>query len=317
MLKIGIDAMGGDYAPAAVVQGALMAASEVDAESEIILFGDRREIERLLVIEGQPKDRFTVVATTEVIEMGDHPAHAFAKKSDSSIVVGFNHLATRKIDSFASAGSTGAMMVGCMYVIKPIEGVIRPCISSTIPTLRGRAILIDVGLNADCKPDVLYQYGIIGSVYAQSVFKISKPRVALLNIGEEKEKGNILTKAAYEMMENSSEFHFVGNIEAKQLFTGEIADVIICDGFVGNTILKLVEGFYSIAQSRGVKDGYIDQLNYENIGGTPVLGIHAPVIIGHGSSSPLAIKNMILQTEKATQAALTEQLQAIFKQAIV
>ena len=314
MLKIGIDAMGGDYAPTAVVQGALMALAEIDAKSGIVLFGDRAEIERLLLASGEPEDRFTIVATTEVIGMSDHPAQAFAKKSDASIVVGFKYLAAKKIDGFASAGNTGAMMVGCMHAIKPIEGVIRPGISSTLPTLQGgHAILMDVGLNVDCKPEVLHQYGMIGSVYAKSVLGIQKPRVALLNIGEEREKGNLQTRAAYELMEGSDRFHFVGNIEAKQLLTGEIADVIVCDGFVGNTILKQAEGFHAMAQQRNLKDEYIDQLNYENIGGTPVLGIHAPVIVGHGSSTSLAIKNMILQTEKAIRAALPEQLQAMFK----
>ncbi len=313
MLKIGIDAMGGDYAPSAVVKGAIAAHAELDSDSKIILFGDQTQIEQILREENLPTDTFEIVPTTQVIEMGDHPAQAFTKKPDSSIAVGFGHLLHKKIDGFASAGSTGAMMVGCMYTVKQISGVIRPAISSTIPTITGiPSLLLDVGLNVDCKPDVLHQYGIIGNIYAKNVLGIREPRVALLNIGEEKEKGNLQTKATYEMMAESSAFHFVGNIEAKHLFTGDIADVIVCDGFVGNTILKQAEGFYEIAKAQGVHDSFIERLNYERVGGTPVLGINGAVIIGHGCSSPLAIKNMILQTEKTVKADLVNKLRETF-----
>ena len=313
MLKIGIDAMGGDYAPSAVVKGAIAAHAELDSDSKIILFGDQTQIEQILREENLPTDTFEIVPTTQVIEMGDHPAQAFTKKPDSSIAVGFGHLLHKKIDGFASAGSTGAMMVGCMYTVKQISGVIRPAISSTIPTITGiPSLLLDVGLNVDCKPDVLHQYGIIGNIYAKNVLGIREPRVALLNIGEEKEKGNLQTKATYEMMAESSAFHFVGNIEAKHLFTGDIADVIVCDGFVGNTILKQAEGFYEITKAQGVHDSFIERLNYERVGGTPVLGINGAVIIGHGCSSPLAIKNMILQTEKTVKADLVNKLRETF-----
>lgn len=305
--------MGGDYAPSAVVKGAIAARAELGSDSKIILFGDQAQIERILREENLPTDTFEIVPTTQVIEMGDHPAQAFAKKPDSSIAVGFGHLLNKKIDGFASAGSTGAMMVGCMYTVKQITGVIRPAISSIIPTITGTpSLLLDVGLNVDCKPDVLFQYGIIGNIYAKNVLGITEPRVALLNIGEEKEKGNLQTKATYELMEECNSFRFVGNIEAKHLFTGDIADVIVCDGFVGNTILKQAEGFYEIAKAQGVHNDFIEQFNYERIGGTPVLGINGAVIIGHGCSSPLAIKNMILQTEKTVKADLVNKLRETF-----
>ncbi len=305
--------MGGDYAPSAVVRGAIAARAEFGSDSKIVLFGDQAQIERILREENLPADTFETVHTTQVIEMGDHPAQAFAKKPDSSIAVGFGHLLRKEIDGFASAGSTGAMMVGCMYTVKQIEGVIRPAISSIIPTITGTpSLLLDVGLNVDCKPDVLLQYGIIGSIYAKNVLGIAEPRVALLNIGEEKEKGNQQTKATYEMMEEAAAFRFVGNVEAKHLFTGDIADVIVCDGFVGNTVLKQAEGFYEIAKARGVHDDFIEQFNYERVGGTPVLGINGAVIIGHGCSSPLAIKNMILQTEKTVKADLVNKLRETF-----
>ena len=173
MLKIGLDAMGGDFAPEATVKGAVMASSEIGADSKIVLFGDKERIEAILAEENCPADRFEIVPTTEVIEMGDHPAKAFLQKADSSITVGFAYLAKGAIQGFASAGSTGAMMVGSMQVVKPIEGIIRPTISSLVPTVSGRpALLLDVGLNVDCKPEVLNQYGLIGSIYAESVLGI-------------------------------------------------------------------------------------------------------------------------------------------------
>lgn len=313
MLKIGIDAMGGDFAPLVVVLGAISASKMIDNGSKIVLFGDKSQIDQILIDQNCPLDTFDVVNTTQVIGMDDHPAQAFVKKPDSSIAVGFNYLKENKIDGFASAGSTGAMMVGCMYTVKQIEGIIRPTISSLIPNRKGgSSLILDVGLNVDCKPDVLYQYGIIGSIYAKTVLEIENPRVALLNIGEEKEKGNLATKAAYELMAETSDFNFVGNIESKYIFSGEIADVIVCDGFVGNTILKMAEGFYEIAKDFGLHNDFIEGMNYEAVGGTAVLGINSTVLIGHGCSSALAIQNMILQTEKTIKADLVAKLREIF-----
>lgn len=305
--------MGGDFAPLAVVKGAIKAAPMVGQGSKIVLFGDKEQIESILIKEGCPLDTFEIVGTTQVIEMQDHPVQAFASKTDSSIAVGFGYLHNGKIDGFASAGSTGAMMVGCMYTVKQIDGIMRPAISVLINALNGKPLLIlDVGLNVDCKPEILYQYGIIGSVYCKGVLGMENPRVALLNIGEEKEKGNLATKAAYEMMEQGDKFNFVGNIESKYIFTGEMADVVVCDGFVGNTILKQAEGFYEIAKTIGLGNTYFDEMNYEKVGGTAVLGINGNVLIGHGCSSPLAITNMILQTEKTIKADLVTKLREIF-----
>ncbi|MEG1621825.1 MAG: phosphate acyltransferase PlsX [Alistipes sp.] len=315
MLKIGVDAMGGDFAPDAAVKGAVMAAEACSADSRIVLFGDEAKIRAILKAENCPADRFDIVGTTEVIEMGDHPAKAFQQKTDSSITVGFTYLAKGLIQGFASAGSTGAMMVGSMYAVKPIEGVIRPTISSAVPTVTGRpAMVLDVGLNVDCKPEVLAQYGLIGSIFAEAVQGVKNPRVAILNIGEEETKGNIQSKAAYEMMKADGRFNFVGNIEGTHIFSGQVADVIVCDGFVGNTILKMAEGLYRINKAMGCADNkFWEAMNYENVGGTPVLGVNAPVVIGHGCSSPLAIKSMILSTEQCVKADLTAKLQSAFK----
>ena len=308
--------MGGDYAPEAAVKGAVAAAGRIGSDSRIVLFGDRERICSILDGEGVGRDMFDIVATTEVIEMGDHPAKAFQQKSDSSIVVGFGHLARGLIDGFASAGSTGAMMVGSMYAVKPIEGVIRPTISSLVPTASGTpALILDVGLNVDCKPEVLCQYGLIGSIYAESVMGISNPRVAVLNIGEEETKGNAQARAAHDLMREQSSslgFNFVGNVEASYIFTGKVADVVVCDGFVGNTVLKMAEGLYRINRAMGGGNAFWESMNYENVGGTPVLGVNAPVIIGHGCSTPRAIENMILSTERTVKADFTAKLKAAF-----
>lgn len=306
--------MGGDFAPEAAVQGAVLALEAIGPDSRIVLFGDEAKIKAVLEAEGCSAERFDIVATTEVIEMGDHPAKAFQAKADSSITVGFGYLAKGAIDGFASAGSTGAMMVGSMYAVKPIEGVIRPAISSIVPTIAGRpALLLDVGLNVDCKPEVLAQYGLIGSIYAEAVLGIGKPRVAVLNIGEEETKGNAQTKATYDLLKEDGRINFVGNVEGSYIFTGQVADVIVCDGFVGNTVLKMAEGLYRINKKLGGGNAFWDAMNYENVGGTPVLGVNAPVIIGHGISSARAIKSMILSTEQCIKADLTVKLQHAFK----
>lgn len=314
MLKIGIDAMGGDYAPEAAVKGAIMALDEVGADTRIVLFGNEEQILEILARENCPAERFEIVPTTEVIEMGDHPAKAFQAKSNSSITVGFGYLAKGLIHGFASAGSTGAMMVGSMYAVKPIEGVIRPTITSAVPTVTGRpALLLDVGLNVDCKPEVLVQYGLIGSLYAESVFGIENPRVAVLNIGEEEAKGNAQAKAVHEMMKADGRFNFVGNVESSHIFSGKIADVIVCDGFVGNIVLKMAEGLYRINKALGGNNKFWEAMNYENVGGTPVLGVGAPVVIGHGGSTPLAIKSMIRTTEQVAQTDFTSRLRSAFQ----
>ncbi len=312
MRKIGVDAMGGDFAPEAVVSGAVLALDAVDKDTRIVLFGDRDRIVELLEKEGIDQERFDIVATSQTIEMNEHPTQAFSKKPDSSIVVGFGYLKHKQIDAFASSGSTGAMMVGSMYAIKQIEGIIRPTIATMIPNSNGGFnLLLDVGLNVDCKPDVLAQYGHIGSIFARSVMGIENPRVALLNIGEEREKGNLASRAANELMYESQDYNFVGNIEGNQIFTNE-ADVIVCDGFVGNVVLKQTEGLFGVFKQLGVSHPFIEQMNYETVGGTPVLGINSTVVIGHGCSSPLAIKNMILQTERCLKASMVEKIKESF-----
>jgi glycerol-3-phosphate acyltransferase PlsX len=173
------------------------------------------------------------------------------------------------------------------------------------------SIILDVGTNADCKPDVLYQFGILGSLMAENIYKISKPRVALLNIGEESEKGNLVAQAAHALMRDSKDFNFIGNVEGRDLFNGK-ADVIVCDGFTGNIVLKQAESFYTMIKKRGRSDEYFDRFNYENYGGTPILGINSNVIIGHGISNEVAIKNMILLAKDVVESKLSEKIKQAF-----
>ncbi|MDR1886667.1 MAG: phosphate acyltransferase [Prevotellaceae bacterium] len=313
-MKIGLDVMGGDFAPRNEVLGVIEALPELHDGSEVILFGDEAQIKGVCREKGVDVSGFQIVHTTEVIGMQEHPAKAFAQKPDSSMATGFRYLSEGLIDGFASPGNTGAMMAGVMYTVKTIEGILRPCISCFFPVIDGRwGLLLDVGLNADCKPENLYQYAILGSLYAKGASGEKNPRVALLNIGEEKTKGNIVTKAAYELMKDTKDFNFVGNIEGNELMTGEKADVVVCDGFVGNVILKMAESFYRLADCQGIHTDFFSKLNYEFHGGTPVLGVNAPVIIGHGSSSPKAIKNMILNTEKTIRAKMLDRVKDIFR----
>ena len=341
MIKIGIDAMGGDFAPEVAVEGAVIALKHIDKESRIVLFGDEQRVRDLLKKHNCAAENFDIVHTTQVIEMGDHPAKAFVAKSDSSITVGFRYLAEGKIDGFASAGSTGAMMVGSMQVIKPIEGVIRPVLATLIPTISSdkglqRGVLMDVGLNVDAKPEVLAQYGLLGSIYAKSALAMDNPRVALLNIGEEEGKGNAQAKATYDLMKGDGRFNFVGNVESSYIFTGKIADVVVADAFVGNSILKMAEALYRINFRLGggkprIKNllrpllgrivpklywqqDFWDAMNAESVGGLQVMGVNAPVMIGHGSSSARAICSMILSMERDIKSDFPSKLREALKE---
>ena len=313
-MKIGIDAMGGDFAPLNVVKGAIESYHCLCDNTQIVLFGDKKTIVEICSENNFADSNFDIVHTTEVIGMDEHPAKAFVQKNNSSISIGFEYLADKKIDCLASAGNTGAMMVGAVYTIKFIDDILRPCISSNLPLINGRAGLIaDVGLNADCKPDNLLQFALLASIYAQEILGYENPRIGLVNMGEEEEKGNLLTQAAYGLMKADGRFNFAGNVEGHELFTGEKADVIICDGFTGNVILKLAEANYRIAKKLNIKNDFFDRFNYEFYGGTPVLGVNAPLIIGHGASTPTAIKNMILQAESVVRVDLINKIKKTVK----
>jgi len=307
-MRIGIDIMGGDYAPQKTVHGAILALNELTSDTEILLFGRKNEILSELKHHNISQNNFEIIDCEDVISMGEHPTKAFKSKPNSSIAKGFEYLSKGLIDGFASAGNTGAMFVGGYYSVKAIPGILRPAISSLIPREDGGVtVLLDVGANADCKPDVLYQFGILGSLFSEHVCKIKKPKVSLLNLGEEKTKGNMLSQASYSMMENNPDYNFIGNIEGRDIFDSE-TDVIVCDGFTGNIVLKQAEGIYSIMKKRGLLDEYFKRFNYEKYGGTPILGLNKTVIVGHGISNEIAIKNMITLTKNVVKAELTSKI---------
>lgn len=312
-MKIGLDIMGGDYAPKANVLGAIAAHQSLNANEHLVLIGDTQQIKPLLSENGFNPDHFEYVHTDEVIGMGEHPTKAILQKPNSSIAVGFQLLKEGKLDSFASAGNSGAMLVGAVFSVKPIAGISRPCLCTIVPKLKGgTGLLLDVGANADCKPDNLMDFGVLGSLYAENVMQINNPKVALMNIGEEDEKGNMIALSSHRLMKETKLFNFVGNVEGRDLFNDK-ADVIVCDGFTGNIMLKLAESFYVLTIKKGLKDEFFDRFNYENYGGSPVLGVNAPVLIGHGISSPEAIKNMIFQSRDMITSNLVGKIQAAFQ----
>ncbi len=301
--------MGGDFAPDAAVEGAVDALGKLQPGDRLVLIGDNLRIREKLASLNVEPSQFDIVAASQVIEMHDHPAKAFSQKRDSSIAVGFGMLKSGMINGFASAGNTGAMLVGASYTVNVIPGVFRPALVALIPNINGNSsIILDVGINPDSKPDVLQQYGMLGTVYARYVLGIKEPTVGLLNIGEEESKGSATVKAAYELLRESSDLIFKGNIEGNHLFTDEMTDVIVCDGFVGNVVLKMAEKFYTVARSKGINDSFFDRLNFEVVGGTPVVGINENVVVGHGISNRTAIMNMILQTRDVVHADLARKI---------
>ena len=308
-MRIGLDVMGGDFAPDAIIEGAVDSLLHLTDKENLFLIGDENSIKRKLVDMQCDPSRFNIVHTTQVIEMADHPAKAFSQKPDSSIAVGYTMLNNGELDGFCSAGNTGAMLVGATYTVKLIPGVLRPALATILPCIDNRdSVILDVGLNPDCKPEVLLQYAILGSIYAKYVLGTENPTVGLINLGEEETKGTPAIKAAYELMKEYPGINFAGNIEGNHLFRETMTDVVVCDGFVGNVILKQGEAFHHIYKSRNLKDAYFDRLDFENYGGTPIVGINANVVIGHGISKRKAVMNMILQTKAVIHANLAQKI---------
>ncbi len=308
-MRIGLDVMGGDFAPDAIIEGAVDSLQHMSNNEKLVLIGDENSIYRKLKELQVETALFDIIHTSEKIEMAEHPAKAFSQKKDSSIGVGYEMLKSGKMDGFCSAGNTGAMLVGASYTVNVISGVLRPAIAALIPCIDDRdSVILDVGLNPDCKPEVLLQYGILGSIFAKYVLGKENPTVGLINIGEEETKGTPSVKAAFELMKEHPALNFVGNIEGNSLFCETMTDVIVCDGFVGNVILKQGEAFHHIYKRRNLKDSFFDRLDFENIGGTPIVGINANVVIGHGVSKRKAIMNMILQTRAVVHANLAQKI---------
>lgn len=311
-MNIGIDMMGGDFAPLEAVKGVQLYLSGHNIPAKLTLIGDKKQIEKLLREHKTSIENITIVHAEQVITMHEHPTKALKEKQQSSIAIGFHLLATGKIDAFISAGNTGAMLVGALFSIKVLKGVIRPTISSIIPKAAGgTGLLLDVGLNADCKPEQLNQFAIMGTVYAKHILGIENPKVGLINVGEEEGKGNLLAQATYPLLKINKHINFIGNIEGRDVLLDK-ADVMVCEGFTGNIILKLAESLYQISNQKKVTEAYFERFNFENYGGTPVLGVAKPVIIGHGISGGKAFMNMIhlaqLMLEKKLMQKMKEEL---------
>ncbi|WP_129597286.1 phosphate acyltransferase PlsX [Anaerophilus nitritogenes] len=315
-VKIAVDGMGGDHAPSEIVKGCIEAISQLDVE--IFLIGKEEALKNALHGKNFDKDQIHVIDAQEVIENTDKPVAAVRKKKDSSIVVGINLLKEKKVDAFVSAGNTGALLAGSLFGLGRIKGIDRPAIASFYPTKKGKSLLVDAGANAECKPRNLLEFGIMGSIYAQRVLKIENPSVGIANIGVEEGKGNPLVKDSFELFSKTS-MNFYGNAEARDLPSG-IVDVIVCDGFVGNIILKLTEGvamnMMSMLKEQFLKNTitkigatllksslkeFKKVMDYTEYGGAPLLGVEGAVIKAHGSSNAKAIKNAIKQAKDFAQ----------------
>ena len=308
-VHIALDAMGSDLGSDELVDGAVQAVQEENANLEVTILGDRTQVESALARHSHPAN-INFVPTSEVITMAESPFVAVRKKRDSSIVVAFDFLKQGKVDAVVSAGNSGAVMAAAMRYLGRLKGIARPGIASVYPTLKGPVVMMDVGANVDCRPQHLYQFGIMASVFASVTFGIAEPRIGLLSIGEEGGKGNSLVRKTHQLLKQSS-LNFIGNVEGRDTFQGDI-DVIVCDGFVGNVCLKLSEGLAEailtmlkeeISKTFKAKMGYLlarhafadfrKRVDYAEYGGAPLLGLNGTAVICHGRSSSLAIKNGI------------------------
>ncbi len=311
-MNISIDMMGGDFAPLEAVKGIQLYLAQAAQPAFLVLTGDEAQVQPILSDLQIPADKVKLVHAPQVIEMHEHPTKALKEKQQSSIAIGFHLLASGKTDAFISAGNTGAMLVGSLFSIKAIEGVLRPTISTVIPKENGgTGLLLDVGLNADCKPEHLNQFATLGSLYAKHILGYDQPRVALLNIGEEEGKGNLLAQATYPLLKENKDIHFVGNVEGRDILLDK-CDVMVCDGFTGNIVLKMAESIHSITARKQIQHEYFDRFDYENYGGTPVLGVSKPVIIGHGISHAKAFANMISLAQKMIETNLMDKMKSSF-----
>ena len=313
-MNLALDMMGGDFAPLEAVKGLQKYFSSSKTDSVVYCLGDEDELEKLFEEFNISSDRVVLFHTPEVIGYHEHPTKALREKPNSSIAKGFELLASGKVDAFLSAGNTGAMLVGSMFFLKPLEGILRPTISTLIPKIGGSTgLLADVGLNVDCKPQHLEQFAILGSIYAKEILGINNPKVGLLNVGEEEGKGNALCQAAYPLLKENTKINFIGNVEGRDVFSGG-ADVTVCDGYSGNIVLKLGESLYDMAKSQNLHTNELfSRYCYENYGGTPVLGVAKPVIIGHGISNDIAFANMLSLAEKMIETKVSETIREAFQ----
>jgi len=322
-MRIAVDAMGGDYAPEEIVKGAIKAAAELNVE--IALVGDPAQLEKELHKHKFDQKLISIVPALDVIAMDEHPASAVRKKADSSIMVSTDLVKRGQAQAVVSAGNTGAAMAAAKLRLRSIPGIERPAIAAIIPTEKGKCLLLDVGANADCKPKHLVHFALMGSIYVEKIWGISQPKVGLLNIGEEETKGNELSIATYELLKQSN-LNFVGNAEGRDITKGDI-DVIVCDGFVGNVVLKFGEGLASsifqlikgeikknwlaslgIVFLASIFKALKKKMDYTEYGGAPLLGVNGVSIISHGSSNEKAIKNAIRVAKEVVEGKVVENI---------
>lgn len=326
-MKIVIDGMGGDNAPMAPVEGACMAVKEYGVD--IVITGDKDQLEAELAKHDFDKSKIEIVHTTQIITNDEKPVAAIRRKTDSSMVVALNMVKNKEADAMVSAGSTGALLSGGVFVIKRIKGITRPCICTAIPTMDGGvSLLSDTGANVDCNGQQLVDFAAMSNIYAKRVMKIDNPRIALANIGTEEGKGNELLKTTYDLLKDRKDMNFIGNMETREILNG-VCDVVICDGFIGNVIVKTLEGTVlslfkkmkeTIMSSTKAKIGALlmkdslkglkDSLDYSSHGGAPFLGVEGGLIKAHGSSDARAIKNAIRQAIQFVDGNVVEEIKA-------
>ncbi|MEK7748654.1 MAG: phosphate acyltransferase PlsX [Bacteroidota bacterium] len=330
-LKIIVDAMGGDFAPANEVAGTVQALRETHSAFEAILVGKEGEVQEQLTKHSVAGLPITVVNAAEVITMEDSPTAAVKQKKDSSLAAGMRLHLEGKADAFVSAGNTGAVLSASTLILGRVKGVGRPTIGAFFPSEQGVCLLVDAGTNVDCRAQHLYEFAVMGSIYVQEILKIGNPTVGLLNVGEEKKKGTEIVQEAHRLLE-ASKLNFVGNVEGRDILKGKV-NVVVCDGFVGNVLLKFGESVPSFLKSRlkryasgrvfrtlmvalmrGPLRTSLKDMDYEEHGGVPVLGVNGVTIIGHGSSSPKAIKNMILKAVEVAKSQINKRIEEALAQ---
>lgn len=304
--------MGGDFMPAAPIEGAVQAYRHYGDSVRLVLIGKRDLIVAELAKHGVSPDAFDIVHTDEYIEMKESPTRALAQKRESTIAIGVQMVKEGKIQGFVSAGHTGAMLVASILGLGNVPGVSRPTIGILFSNVHGKpSLLCDVGANMECRPEMLRQFGVLGSVFMREVMKIEHPRVALVNVGEEDSKGPPDVVEAHKLLKATPDINFIGNAEGRDLYTGH-ADVYVCDGYTGNIVLKFGESMYDVLKARYPHDEFMETFNFENYGGVPVLGIKGISIIGHGISTGKAIAAMIEKAVEASNSQLVEKIEAAF-----
>lgn len=326
-IRISLDAMGGDFAPHNEIKGAVEALREANNRFEVVFIGKQDKIKQALTEYDTEGLNYSIVNATQVIGMEDSPVSALREKKDSTIAVGLDLHKERKVDAFVSAGNTGAVVSASTLVLGRLQRVSRPTIGAFFPSEQGVTLLLDAGAVTDCKPHFLHEFAVMGSIYAQLMFHRENPKIGLINIGEEERKGDELTKAAFKLLGNSN-LNFIGNVEGRDILKGK-ADVVVCDGFTGNVILKFGESVIGVLKSkftmyaergllkkvwmgmmRGTLRKILKEFDYQEYGGVPLLGIKGITIIGHGGSSPKAIKNMILKAEEMILQKVNERIES-------